>query len=206
MIAGIYVSDGLFSDVFGAGHRHRWWIELDVDWVILGGFLASSSTEAIIVRRIWLEVLWHVLIVFTLGEECPFSPWWVEALNAWLRGEVAVGSGGICCSSVISPPCELGGKDAAGRVNSLKKCRQSNLSMGFVESDGSSCQPPCWLTRLTLPPCLVYPVWQVSRTLQLQGSQHTSLLQSLSWRLSHCQGEVGGQMHSEAIQTSKKLN
>lgn len=36
--------------------------------------------------------------------------------------------------------------------------------------------------------------------------QHMSRLHSLAWRLSHCQGEVGGGMHSEATQTSKKLN
>lgn len=39
--------------------------------------------------------------MFTLGEECPFFPRWVEALSAWLSREGAVGSDDICCSLVI---------------------------------------------------------------------------------------------------------
>lgn len=79
-IAGIYASNGLFSDVFGIGHKQQWWIELDVHWVILGSFLTGSSTETIILNGVSLEVPWHVFIVFTVGEECPFTPSWDEAL------------------------------------------------------------------------------------------------------------------------------
>lgn len=79
-IAGIYASNSLFSDVFGIGHKQQWWIELDVHWVILGSFLTGSSTETIILNGVSLEVPWHVFIVFTVGEECPFTPSWDEAL------------------------------------------------------------------------------------------------------------------------------
>ena len=79
-IAGIYASNGLFSDVFGIGNKQQWWIELDVHWVILGFFLTGSSTETIILNGVSLEVPWHVFIVFTVGKECPFSPSWDEAL------------------------------------------------------------------------------------------------------------------------------
>ena len=152
----------------------------------------------------WLYSLWV--------RNVRFPPHWAEALSSWHRGEGAVGSDDICCSSVIVSPfvlpcqwhCELGGKDVAGRVNPLKKCGQSNLLVGFVESDHqASHRAECGGAHLASLPSL--PSLAGLKDFAAPG-QHTYLLHSLQWRLSHCQDEVGGWMHPEAIQTSRKLN
>lgn len=91
-LAGIYVSNVLFSDMFGISHKQQLWIELDVHWVILGFFLTGNLTKTIILNRVSLEVLWHIWIAFTVEKECPFSSSWDEAVSALLRVG-AVGSG-----------------------------------------------------------------------------------------------------------------
>lgn len=137
-------------------------------------------------------------------------PCWAEALNAWLSREGAVGSDDICCSSVIisaTLPGTLwvGWQWCGGQSKPTEELWPQQYFQGLCGVVRSPCELPAPLSAyLTSLPC--------PRPLSTPSSRFKGLCSSRAAHIPPTQSFMEtfslpgwGLMHSEAIETSKKL-